>query len=165
MAEEFFLQSGLDVTILKPDFIYGRGGKGFMTLVNVIRNSRMVPIPGDGTYRRQPIHVDDAALAFFRALKDEAIGKTYIIAGREPIGFNQMVGMIMDKLAVKKRTVHIPIWIMLLAAKMMKAAKNPRLTQTVVLGIAQDRAADISPMINELGINPVSFGEGLKKSL
>ena len=70
--------------------------------------------------------------------------------------------MIMEKLALRKRKIHIPISLLLSLAKIMKLAKNPRLTQTVVLGIAQDRAEDVTPMISELGVRPVSFKEGLK---
>ena len=165
MADELFLASGLDVTILKPDFIYGKDGKGFMTLVNVISRKRIIPIVGDGRYRRQPVHVDDVAAAIFKSLSSKAIGKTYIIASKEPIEFNVMVDMIANKLEIKKRKVHFPIWFLLFAAKLAKIKKNPMLTQTVILGIAQDRCADISPMINELGVKPRSFREGLDEVL
>ena len=165
MADELFMQSGLDVTILKPDFIYGRDGKGFLTLVNVIRKSRFVPIVGNGRYRRQPVHVDDVAAAIFKSLGEGAIGKTYVVASREPIEFNVMVDMIMKKLGVNKRKIHFPIWFLLLAAKLMKIRKNPSLTQTVILGLAQDRAEDISPMVTELGVRPRSFEEGLEEVL
>lgn len=165
MADELFLKSGLDVTILKPDFIYGPDGKGFLTLVDVIKNGKFIPVVGDGKYRRQPIHVDDVAAAIFKSLDDKAIGKTYIIASKGPIEFDTMVDMIAEKLGVKKRKVHFPLWFLLFAAKLMKISKNPRLTQTVVLGIAQDRAADITPMVNELGVKPRSFKEGLKETM
>ena len=165
MADEIFAQSGLDVTILKPDFIYGKDGRGFNTLVNVIRGGKMIPIPGDGAYRRQPVHIDDVCRVFFRALSEKAIGKTYVVASREPIEFNRMVDMIMAKLGISKRKVHLPVWLLLLAAKAMKLKKNPKLTQTVILGIAQDRIEDVTPMIRELGVNPISFEEGLEKSL
>ena len=166
MADELFLRSGLDVTILRPDFIYGRDGDGFNKLVNIIKNSRFVPIPGDGRYRRQPVHVDDVCRTFYSALTNPAaIGKTYIVASEKPIAFDSMVDMIMEKLALRKRKIHIPISLLLSLAKIMKLAKNPRLTQTVVLGIAQDRAEDVTPMISELGVRPVSFKEGLEKSL
>ncbi len=166
MADESFLKSGLDVTILKPDFIYGRDGNGFLKLVNVIRKNKIIPIPGNGRYRRQPIHVDDVCKAFYAALtKEETIGKTYIIASEKPIAFDDMVDMIMSQLGMRKRKIHIPTNLLLALAKIMKLKGNPRLTQTVVLGIAQDRAEDITPLVSELGVQPVSFEEGLKKSL
>ena len=164
MADEVFMASGLDVTILKPDFIYGRDGKGFLTLVEVIRRHRFIPIVGNGRYRRQPVHVDDVCKAFFRALRSESIGKTYVVASEKPIEFNEMVDMIMRKLGVRKRKVHFPVLFMLLAAKAMKLRKT-KLTQTVVLGIAQDRNEDITPLVKELGVHPIGFEEGLKKSL
>ncbi|MBI4168288.1 MAG: NAD(P)H-binding protein, partial [Candidatus Aenigmarchaeota archaeon] len=40
IADELFLASGLDITILKPDFIYGKDGKGFRKLVDVIQKQR-----------------------------------------------------------------------------------------------------------------------------
>ena len=163
MADELFLKSGLDVTILKPDFIYGPDGKGFLTLVNVIKNSRFVPIIGNGHYRRQPVHVDDVAAAIFKSLDNKAIGKTYVVASKEPIEFDTMVDMIMKSMGIKKIKVHIPVRLALTLAKLMKIKKNPTLTKTVVLGIAQDRCANVSPMINELGVKPRDFETGLKE--
>ncbi len=163
LADELFLKSGLDVTILKPDFIYGTDGRGFLTLVNTIKKSIFVPIIGDGHYRRQPVHVDDVVAAIFKSLNERAIGKTYIVASRETISFNTMVDMIMKNLGIKKRKIHVPILLALVAAKLMKLKKNPTLTRTVVLGMAQDRYADIDPLIKELGVRPRSFERGLKE--
>lgn len=166
MADEIFMESGLDVTILKPDFIYGKDGKGFLTLVDVIRKHRFIPIPGNGRYRRQPVHVDDVCKALYSALVSrDAIGKTYIVASEEPIEFNIMVDKIMEHVGVKKPKVHLPISLLLLLSKLAKLKKGSRLNQTVVLGIAQDRAEDVTPLIKELGVKPVSFEEGLEKSL
>lgn len=164
MADELFLKSGLDVTILKPDFIYGRDGKGFLTLVSVIKNGRFVPIIGNGRYRRQPVHVDDVAAALFKSLGEKAIGKTYIVASRDPIEFNHMVDMIAREFSIKKRKIHVPVWLALIIARLMSVKKNPGLTRTVVFGIAQDRYADISPLVNELGVKPRNFEDGLKEA-
>lgn len=166
MADELFMKSGLGVTILKPDFIYGVDGRGFMALVNVIKGRRFVPIIGDGRNRRQPVHVDDVVAAIISSLKNKkSTGKTYIVASEKPLEFNTMVDMIMAHLGIEKRKIHLPMTAAMLLAAAMKISRRTVLTKTVVLGISQDCSYDVSPMIRELGVRPRSFGRGLKEVL
>ena len=164
IADDLFRESCLDVTILKPDFIYGKGCKGFETIVSAIKKLPAIPVIGSGNNRRQPIHVDDVVKAISNCLENKkTIGKTYLLAGKDSMKFNDMLDSIMKAAGKRKVKVHIPVPVALAASYVLKGKMS--LTKTAILGISQDRVLDVSPMMKELGVTPISFEEGLKKSL
>lgn len=121
---------------------------------------------GHGNNRRHPVHVGDVVDVIIKCLENKkSIGKTYMVASSKPIRFNKMVDMIIKKTGQKKIKLRFPIWLAMLGAYIMKIKKNPPLTKTIVLGISQDRVIDNSQMVNELGVKPRSFEEGLEESL
>ena len=57
-AEALVRDSGLDWTILKPSLQFGEGDGFFNIVAGLVRISPgIVPVPGDGSARFQPIHV------------------------------------------------------------------------------------------------------------
>ncbi|MBI4162272.1 MAG: NAD-dependent epimerase/dehydratase family protein [Candidatus Aenigmarchaeota archaeon] len=166
LADDLFIKSGLSVTILKPDFIYGPDGRGFLELVGAIKRRKIIPVVGHGNFIRYPVHVDDVVAAIISSLnKKLSVGKTYVVASRMPLTFIAMVNKIMEKEGIKKPIIRLPVWLVLFAAYFMRVRKNPKITKTIVLGISQDRLIDTSSLTNELKVNPISFDEGLKQSL
>ena len=69
-AEALVRASGLDWTILKPSLQFGQGDGFFNIIADLVRLSPgVVPVPGDGDSRFQPIHVGDVARSWSRALR------------------------------------------------------------------------------------------------
>ena len=165
MADQLFAKSGLAITTIKPDFIYGKDGNGFIKLVDTIKKRPFMPSLGSGKYRKQPVHIDDVVAAIINAMNKKFIGKTYIVASEKPIEIDTMIKMIMKRLGIKKPIIHIPIKFLLAASYVMKMKKNPLLTKTVVLGLSQDCVYDVQPLIKELKVIPRSFEDGLKEVL
>lgn len=68
---------------------------------------------GNGKNFRSISHVDDIVQAFFKAEKNqESIGKWYWICGNEnKITIDEFFAKISDKLGIKYRPLHIPVWI------------------------------------------------------
>ena len=63
--------SGLDWTILKPSLQFGPGDGFFNLIAHLVRISPgVVPVPGNGKARFQPIHVDDVARIVVASLAD-----------------------------------------------------------------------------------------------
>ncbi|MEO8437951.1 MAG: NAD(P)H-binding protein, partial [Chloroflexota bacterium] len=70
-AEAIVSDSGLGWTILKPSLQFGEGDGFFNIVAGLVRLSPgVVPVPGDGSARFQPIHVDDVAAVAVRAIAD-----------------------------------------------------------------------------------------------
>ena len=82
-AEALVRESGLDWTILKPSLQFGEGDGFFNIIADLIRVSPgIVPVPGDGRSRFQPIHGGDVARIVAWCLQDPAtIGQTFELGG------------------------------------------------------------------------------------
>ena len=82
-AEAAVRESGLDWTILKPSLQFGAGDGFFNIVAGLVRLSPgIVPVPGDGKSRFQPILVGDVAAIVVRSLADPAtIGGTFELGG------------------------------------------------------------------------------------
>ena len=66
--EQDVAASGLEHVILRPSFVFGKGGGILPTFIRQVRYSPVVTVLGPGTSRLQPIWVDDVAAHFARAL-------------------------------------------------------------------------------------------------
>ncbi len=78
--------------ILRPTMIYGYPGDGNLSrLMNFMRRSPVTPMPGKGRALQQPVYYADLARAAVDALLDgNAIGKTFAVAGPEPVTLKDM---------------------------------------------------------------------------
>jgi NADH dehydrogenase len=97
-AEEYLRGSGLDWTIFRPSVIFGEphGRMNFVTeLATPMRFAPFFPLFGEGGFLMQPIHVQDVAQAFTRALAEPAtIGETYCLGGPEPLPYRLVARVI-----------------------------------------------------------------------
>lgn len=165
IADLLFEAAKFDLTILKPDFIYGKGGPGFTNNLKLIKGLPFIPMVGDGTYTKQPIHVSDVVKAILVVLENEkTIGKRYVLAGK-PLFYNEIVTILEEALHLKKPILHIPQFLFYAAAFLLKNKKNAPFTKGSLDGLVQNSNFDITPLNKELGIAPIEFREGVVLSL
>jgi NADH dehydrogenase len=94
-AEESVRGSGLAWTIFRPALIFGPHDAFINMLAAQLRLTPVMPIIGTGMYRLQPIHGDDVACCFTRALEmPETIGQTYELCGPDRVSYEELIGMI-----------------------------------------------------------------------
>jgi uncharacterized protein YbjT (DUF2867 family) len=163
-AEEAIRSSGLDYTILRPTMIYGGPrDRNMWRLIHFLRVSPVIPIFGDGKSLQQPIFVDDVAQAVLLALQnDAAIGKSYNIAGKEPLTYNQVVDTVaaaLGRRVLKLHLPHMPIVRLLHFAERMRLCLPIKAEQ--VLRLNEDKAFSYEEAQRDLGFNPRGFAEGI----
>jgi uncharacterized protein YbjT (DUF2867 family) len=109
-AELAIETSGLKYTILRPTMIYGSPrDRNMWRLIRFMRVSPIVPIFGDGKYLQQPIYVDDVAQALVSCLSnDNALGKSYNIAGKQALTYNAVIDTIAKKMNKRVWKIHVP---------------------------------------------------------
>lgn len=90
-AEQMLLGSGLDVTILRPGQIVGRGGFGFdTTLANARR--RVALVLGSGRHRMQNIALDDLVHYLVRSLDEpRTFGRAFDVGSDEVLTADEMI--------------------------------------------------------------------------
>ncbi len=82
-AETAVRASGLDWTILKPSLLFGPGDGFFNIVAGLVRVPvPLVPVPGNGMSRFQPIHVGDLARCARLALERPETDRRGLRAGR-----------------------------------------------------------------------------------
>jgi len=93
-AEECVRASGLTWTIIRPSIIFGPED-AFVNSWRNYTNSPVVPVIGDGTYRLQPVSVNDVARCFVMALEmPETFGKIFEVCGPDRLTYNDLLDTI-----------------------------------------------------------------------
>lgn len=109
-AELAIENSRLKYTILRPTMIYGsHRDRNIWRLIHWLRYLSLFPVFGDGNYLQQPIYVDDIAQAILSCLSnDKTIGKSYNIAGKHPLTYNQVIDTIAGQMNKRVWKIHVP---------------------------------------------------------
>lgn len=129
-AEQYAMQSGLDVTVLRPSVIFGdpRGTMEFAT--QLCRDMVRPPLPAvaffsgaspsRGAVVMSPVHIEDVAAAFVAALEDErSIGQMLSLGGPESLTWAEMVRRIAAATGKSKLILPMPIAVMRAAATLL----------------------------------------------
>ena len=112
--------SGLEYTIFRPSFVFGRGG-ALPTFVRQVKLSPVVTVIGNGRQRIQPIWVDDVAAYYAKGLgHPQAANRLFEIGGPDVVDWNGLYGTIAKVLGKRRRLIHVPAGV---------AATGARLTQ------------------------------------
>jgi uncharacterized protein YbjT (DUF2867 family) len=117
-AEQIVRESNLDWTILKPSLQFGPGDGFFNIVAGLVRLSPgLVPVPGDGKARFQPIHVADVASVVVRVLADPAtIGHAYELGGPRYWTYKEITREVLTALGKKRLIVPMPVALIRLVA-------------------------------------------------
>lgn len=163
-AEEAVQASGLDYTILRPTMIYGSPrDRNMWRLIRLLKVTPVMPIFGDGESLQQPIFVDDVAQAVLLALQNDAtIGKSYNIAGKVPLTYNQVidtVALALGKRIWKLHIPHMPVVHVLQFTEQMNIRLPIKAEQ--VLRLNEDKSFSYADAQRDFGFSPRSFEEGI----
>ncbi|HWQ83893.1 MAG TPA: NAD(P)H-binding protein [Anaerolineales bacterium] len=109
IAEEFIRRSGLEYTIFRTALAYGQQDAFTTGIAGILQTlPYFFPIPGDGRSLLQPIWVQDLVTCLAWALDDRGtINRLYEIGGPEYFTFKQVVEMVMDKIQLRRRFLHM----------------------------------------------------------
>ncbi len=167
-AEEAIQTSGLDYTILRPTMIYGSPrDRNMWRLIRLLRITPIMLIFGDGESLQQPIFVDDVANAVLLALQnDGTIRKSYNIAGKDPLTYNQVIDTVasaLGKRVWKLRLPYMPIVRALQFTERMRLRLPIKAEQ--VLRLNEDKSFSYEGAKRDFGFTPRSFEEGIKTEL
>ncbi len=106
--EQDTVASGLEYTIFRPSFVFGRGG-ALATFMKQVRYSPVVTVIGSGKQQIQPIWIDDVAEHFARALDTPAAAnKTFEIGGPDIVTWDELYRTIAKVLGKRRVLAHVP---------------------------------------------------------
>jgi NADH dehydrogenase len=160
--------SGLDWTIFRPSFVFGRDGGVLPRFIRQVRLTPFVtPVPGDGRRRLQPIWVDDVAAFFERAVAAPAgDGRIYDLGGPDAPTWDELFGAIQRALGVRRRLLHVPLRLLRPGAAVAELLPDPPVTRDMLRMLELgDNVGDVTPAMERFGIRPISLHEQLLRAL
>jgi nucleoside-diphosphate-sugar epimerase len=156
--------SGLKYTILRPTMIYGSPrDRNMWRLIKFMRLSPIVPIFGDGKYLQQPIYVDDVAAAVLGCLKgDVTIGRSYNIAGKHPLTYNEVIDTLAKAMNKRVWKLYVPSKPVVSLLKLFEKIHVPfPIKAEQVLRLNENKDFSYAEAERDFGFSPLSFEEGI----
>ena len=112
-SEQEVINGGLPYTILRPSIIFGEGDAFLNSLAALVRVFPLVPVPGRGRNRFQPIAAADVARCLALTLdRDFLKGKTVEIGGPDQPSYNEILGIVARTMGQPRGRIHLPVWLM-----------------------------------------------------
>jgi uncharacterized protein YbjT (DUF2867 family) len=143
----------LDITILQPSVIFGRGDSFLNLFANLVKRFPVLPLICP-TAKFQPIWVEDVAQAIVNVLENSVTyGHTYELAGPRIYSLRQLVQKIMLQLGKKSWIIGLNSTLSLMQASVMECLPGKLLTRDNVRSTMVDSVLS-APIAHELGITP-----------
>lgn len=165
-SESLIKNSGLDYTILRPSMIYGsKNDINFSKMIRFIKRKGFFITFGSGNNLIQPIYIEDVANSIVSVLNNKkTYRKTYNIAGKDPLKYNEMLDIVRNKLKKKFKVIKIPIKLgILLISIYSKISKSPSLTPDQIERMEIDKAYSYQKAREDFNFSPTSFEDGIEK--
>jgi nucleoside-diphosphate-sugar epimerase len=136
-------------------------------LIRLMRYSPIVPIFGDGNYLQQPVYAGDVAQAIVSSLcKDQTIGKSYNIAGKHPLTYNQVIDTIAGQMNKRIWKLHLPSAPVVTWLKFFERLRLPfPIRAEQVLRLNENKSFGYEEAMMDFEFNPLTFEEGIGREL
>lgn len=164
-GETAFLASGRCGVMLHPTMIYGASGENnVQRLAALLRRLPFVPLPGGGRALVQPIHQDDLTSCILAALTRGWSGPhTLVVAGPIALPYADFVRAVALAAGLRPpRIVAVPVAALRAVAPLLRLVPGlPAVGGDEIRRLNEDKAFDIMPMSQLLGVWPRPLAEGL----
>lgn len=151
---------GAQATLLRPTLVYGAGRDQTLTRIARLAHEwgRFV-LPRNASGLRQPVHVDDLAMAAFQACDaPSAAGKSYALPGGERVRYRDMVARVLAVLDPQPDLIEVPglaFSLALLGARAL--GRIGGFGDAAVARMRSDLVFDASPAQRDFGYAPRAF--------
>lgn len=127
LVENAITRSGISFAIIRPTLIFGPDDILLNNIAWFLRRLPVFGVPGSGSYRIQPVSVEDVAdLAMVAGARTDTIIQDAV--GPEIFTFDALVRLLADSIGSRTKIVHVPP-----AVAMRAVALLGRLVRDVVL--------------------------------
>lgn len=140
VAERLVAAAPLRSTVIAPSVVYESGDR-WLTLLERLAWGPVVPVPGSGRARCQPIWAQDVADCVLAALSQDGTlqptgrpvtgatqvrSRRYELAGPETLTYNQMVRTVLSASGHERRLAHLPPPLIERALRLLERAMGPQ---------------------------------------
>lgn len=161
-AEAAVTGSGMTWTVVRPSWVYGPRDKTLNKFATFARTLPFVPLPGPGTAKVQPVHVDDVALTVARSLVTPAAENQVVeIGGPQLLSFRQIVRVMLDVMGKRRLVLPAPTPFVKMGSALLYRLPGRVLSPRAVDFVNVDGPADNRALRDLLGITPRPLAEGI----
>ena len=159
LVKEFVAKEQMPVVIVRPAEVYGPGDFRLLKLFRMVQKGRFI-LFGKGQGKHHMIQIEDLVGAMVLAgTRPELSGKTFILAGDQPIPLVDLLREIADVLGTKPPKLRFPLLPMMAAATVCEFSCRPFGIQPPLYRrrmdfFRHDWSFDTSAMKNVLGYSP-----------
>lgn len=161
-AEHSVRALGVPYVILRPSLVLGRGDSVTRPLADLVRALPVIPIPGSGRQRHQPMDVEDLCRCIAQAASSPRVLNSEIaVGGPMFVTFRQLVDLIQGVVGTARPKVLLPLTVTRRAVGLLPASAR-ELYSDARLAVLEETSA-VSPGIVErqFGFAPRSVVERL----
>ena len=166
-GEAAFLASNRSGVMLHPTMIYGAAGEdNVRRLATLLKRLPMVPLPQGGRALVQPIYQADLTRCILAALAHPWPGpQTLVAAGPEPLPYADFVRAVAHAACLPPpRVVAVPAWALSVVALATRLPGLPTIHGAEIRRLLEDKAFDITPLRETLGVVPRPLRDGLQET-
>lgn len=161
-AEAAVRNSGITYTILRPSWVYGPRDRALNKFAFFARTMPVVPLPGPGKAKVQPVHVDDVGIAVARALTTPAAENEVIeIGGPQLLSIRQIVREMLTVMGRRRAVIGTPTPLVKMGASLLYRAPGRLLSPRAVDFANGESRVDNRKLREVLGLQPRSLAEGM----
>ncbi|MXP63324.1 NADH-ubiquinone oxidoreductase [Roseomonas sp. M0104] len=164
-GEAAFLAGAHPGVMLHPTMIYGaQGENNVRRLAALMRRLPVAPLPDGGRALVQPVHQEDVTASLLAALgRNWAAPSTLVVAGPEPMPYRDFLAAVARAAGLRAPPVlPVPAAPLRLLARMTPLLPFlPTIGPDEIRRLTEDKAFDITPMRERLGVTPRPLAEGL----
>lgn len=122
-ADRYLAGLPLSWTVVQPSLVYGTGGQS-ARLFTTLASFPLIPLPGDGTQKVQPVHIDDLTAGVVALLtSDAAIGSVMPFAGPLALTLRDFLAQLRASMQLPPaRFLPIPLWLVGTVARLGELA-------------------------------------------
>jgi NADH dehydrogenase len=164
-AEEMVKQSKLRHTIFRPSLIIGPWDGFTRKLVDMVKLSPVLPIPGEGRAKFQPVYIKDWLACIGKVIETpDAFVSTYEIGGPEQLSYREMVEKLSKALGYSRPAFTVPMGLMKFGASVLeRVLPSPPVTSDQLRLLEQDNICDPKSLEKNFGVIPVKYEDALKE--
>ena len=164
--ERDVVASGLEYTILRPSFVFGRDGGALPTFIRQVRLSPVVTVIGSGLQRSQPIWVEDVAATVAQSVDHpQAANRVFELGGPDTVDWNGLYTTIAKVLGKRRKLVHVPIELARTGARLTERLPGAPLSADQVAMIeGADNVVSNTDAVDTFKLPLLSLEEQIRRS-
>jgi nucleoside-diphosphate-sugar epimerase len=135
-------ETGLELVILRPVLVYGRGVKGNLARLMAMLK-RDLPLPLAGISNRRNLLSIQNLLDFTRCCMNhpDAAGEIFLVADAEDLSTTQLINILAKAMGCRARLFHVPLTLLHLIGRVTgRSAMIARLTEDLQVDLTKNRA-------------------------